>query len=139
MGMKSLWSCLLIGRLSLPITAFAQDKIRFPWHPGWVNQFDETQAGGEIEGRLFKPATARAPFVVFMHGCGGLELARVSHWAKFFTQRGVGLLMADSYATRKEKNICENPPLVWVQRRADDAVSARAWLASQPYVKSDRI
>jgi dienelactone hydrolase len=137
-GMGTLLSGLLVGALMAP--ASAQEKVRFPWHPGWVSQFDAANSSGELVARLFRPVgTPKAPFAVFMHGCGGLQLERVSHWAKFFTQRGVGFLMVDSFSTRNVKSVCDNPPLEWIKRRADDAASALAWLTTQPYVKSDRV
>jgi dienelactone hydrolase len=138
--MRMLLSGLLIGALTLPVSAVAQEKVRFPWHPGWASQFDDANTSGELVARLFRPVDApKAPFVVFMHGCGGLQLERVSHWAKFFTQHGVGFLMVDSFSTRNVKSVCDNPPLEWIKRRADDAASALAWLTMQPYVKSDRV
>ena len=134
-----LWG-LLIGALARPVSAEAQENVRFPWHPGWVSQFDAANTGGELVAVLFRPHGApKAPFVVFMHGCGGLQLERVSHWAKFFTQRGVGVLMVDSFFTRNIKSVCEDPSLELIKRRADDAASALAWLTTQPYVKSDRV
>ena len=139
-GMRMLLSSLLIGAFSVPVSAVAQEKVRLPWHPGWTSQFDDANTGGELVAKLFRPVHApKAPFVVFMHGCGGLQLERVSHWAKFFSQRGVGFLMVDSFSTRNVKSECDNPPLEWIKRRADDAASALAWLTMQPYVKSDRV
>ena len=139
-GMRTLLSGLLVGVLSVPVSAVAQEKVRLPWHPGWASQFDDANTGGELVAKLFRPVHApKAPFVVFMHGCGGLQLERVSHWAKFFTQRGVGFMMVDSFSTRNVKSVCDNPPLEWIKRRADDAASALAWLTMQPYVKSDRV
>jgi dienelactone hydrolase len=139
-GMRTLLAGLLIGALSVPVSAVAQEKVRFPWHPGWISQFDAAKTSGELVARLFRPVDApKAPFVVFMHGCGGLQLERVSHWAKFFTQRGIGFMMVDSFSTRNVKTVCDNPPLEWIKRRADDAASALAWLTMQPYVKSDRV
>ena len=139
-GMRTLLAGLLIGALSVPVSAVAQEKVRFPWHSGWIGQFDAAKTSGELVARLFRPVDApKAPFVVFMHGCGGLQLERVSHWAKFFTQRGVGFMMVDSFSTRNVKSVCDNPPLEWIKRRADDAASALAWLTMQPYVKSDRV
>jgi dienelactone hydrolase len=139
-GMRTLLSGLLVGALSAPVSAVAQERVRLPWHPGWVSQFDDANTSGELVARLFRPVdVAKAPFVIFMHGCGGLQLERVSHWAKFFTQRGVGFLMVDSFSTRNVKSVCDNPPLEWIKRRADDAVSALTWLTVQPYVKSDRV
>ena len=138
-GMRTLLAGLLIGALSVPVSAVAQEKVRFPWHSGWIGQFDAAKTSGELVARLFRPVSPKAPFVVFMHGCGGLQLERVSHWAKFFTQRGVGFMMVDSFSTRNVKSVCDNPPLEWIKRRADDAASALAWLTMQPYVKSDRV
>jgi len=135
-----LLSSLAFGALSMPVSALAQEKVRIPWRPGWVSQFDDTQTNGDLEARLFKPANApKAPFVVFMHGCGGLQLERVAHWGKFFAQRGVGVLMVDSFTTRHVKSVCDRPTLVWIKRRADDGASALAWLTMQPYVNPEKI
>jgi dienelactone hydrolase len=133
---------LLLIALVLPTVATAQERVRAPWHAGWVTQFDDTHANGELDARLFKSSVAaKSPFVVFLHGCGGLQIERVAHWGKFFAQRGVGVLMVDSDTTRNVKNACSESgvPLVWIKRRADDAASALAWLTSQPYVDPDRI
>jgi predicted peptidase len=131
---------LLVVPLFAPGSASAQEKVRFSWRPGWIDQFDDSHSGGEIEARLFRPAVSgEAPYVVFMHGCGGLALERVSHWAKFYNQRRVGFLMVDSLATRKVEKPCLSPPPGWIRRRADDAASALEWLSAQPYVKTDRI
>jgi dienelactone hydrolase len=133
-------SGILLGALSATASAVAQEDVRIPWRAGWLNEFTDGQASGELRAKLFRPAGAKpAPFVVFLHGCAGLNLQNQSHWAKFFAQRGVGFLMVDSFATRNTKNICEPGPQPWGRRRADDATSALAWLAAQPYVKSDRI
>jgi dienelactone hydrolase len=133
-------SCLLIGALSNPVSAVAQEKVQIPWRAGWAKQFSDEQASGALEARLFRPVgVVKAPFVVFMHHCNGLKLQELSHWAKFFTQRGVGFLMVDSFTTRNIKSACENAPPMLVRQRADDAGSALAWLATQPYVRSDRI
>ena len=103
-GVRMLLSGLLIGALSVPVSAVAQEKVRFAWHPGWVSQFDAANTGGELVARLFRPVDApKAPFVVFMHGCGGLQLERVSHWAKFFTQRGVGFMSTLCRAPRLKR------------------------------------
>jgi dienelactone hydrolase len=133
---------LLLTALALPAIATAQEKVRVPWQAGWVIQFDDTHANGNLDASLFRPnSSAKSPFVVFMHGCGGLHMERVAHWGKFFAQRGVGVLMVDSDTTRNVKTACSEKgvPLEWIKRRADDAVSALAWLRTQPYVDLDRI
>jgi dienelactone hydrolase len=138
--MRRVFCCALVGVLATPISAAAQQGILIPWRPGWVKQFNDQQASGELEAKLFRPAgTGQAPFVVFLHGCNGLKLQNVSHWATFFNRHGVGVLMVDSLATRSMNSTCGDPPPGWVRRRADDATSAQAWLAAQPYVKADRI
>jgi len=133
---------LFLVALTLPAVATAQEKVRVPWHAGWVTQFDDTHANGDLDARLFRPSgAAKSPFVVFMHGCGGLQIERVAHWGIFFAERGVGMLMVDSNTTRSVKEVCSDSgaPLVWIKRRADDAASALTWLANQRYVNPDRI
>jgi dienelactone hydrolase len=139
--MSSSRSCVLIAALASIATsgAVAQETVRIPWKPGWIRTFYEGAATGELEAKLFRPAgTDKAPFVVFLHGCAGLDLGRQSHWAQFFTKRGVGFLMVDSLTTRKVADICTDKR-PWPRWRADDAVSALAWLQAQPYVRTDRV
>jgi dienelactone hydrolase len=132
-------SYFVVSTLLIPVSAISQEKIRIPWHGGWLNEFNEAQTSGELEASLFRPArVGKAPFVIFLHGCAGLNLQTQSHWAKFFNERGVGVLMVDSFATRNIKSACETAQ-PWPRRRADDAASALAWLATQSFVKSDRI
>lgn len=124
----------------LPSRAAAQQDVRIPWQGGWVKDFDEGVAAGELAAKLYRPTgDAPAPFVVFLHGCGGANTTLQGHWAEFFTQRGVGFLLVDSLSTRGVKSICNDSKNPWARRRADDAMSALTWLRAQPFVKGDRI
>lgn len=113
--------------------------VRFPWKGVRVQQFSDESPGGELTGKLFRPAQASAPFVIFMHGCGGLKLDNVDHWADFFVKRGVGVLMVDSLGPRNRQEACTDANPQWVRRRADDIESAHAWLSAQPDLAPGRI
>jgi dienelactone hydrolase len=113
-------------------------QVRFPWQPGLTRQFDANAAEGELVAWLFRAGDAPTPFVIFLHGCGGLHLANVAHWAEFFRKHGVGVLMVDSLAPRATASACESKE-PWLRRRADDAAAGLAWLTSQPFAKADRI
>jgi poly(3-hydroxybutyrate) depolymerase len=132
--------CIFLFASLLPTAALALEEVRMRWHGGWLSEFTDGQRDGELRGKLFRPTgTKPAPFVVFLHGCGGLNLKTQSHWATFFTQRGVGFLMVDSFATRRAESACEQRTQPWPRRRADDAASALAWLAAWPFANPDRI
>lgn len=123
-----------------PGHAAAQQDVRIPWQGGWLKDFNEGVAAGELAAKLYRPAgDAPAPFIVFLHGCGGASTTQQGHWAEFFTQRGVGFLLVDSLSTRGVQSICNDSKNPWARRRADDAMSALTWLQAQPFVKGDRI
>ena len=130
---------LLIGLCPWPAAAGEPQDLRIPWQPGRMQQFSDTSPEGELVLKVFRPdSTLPAPFVVFMHGCGGLKVDDVKHWADFFLERGVGVAMVDSFSTRNVSETC-GEGAQWVRRRADDADSTIAWLRSQPFVRADRI
>ena len=133
-------SLLLVVAAVLAVSATAQETVRIPWKPDRLKQFDDKNANGELIGKLFRPAGADpAPFVVFLHGCAGLNIPWQGHWAKFFNERGIGFLMIDSLTPRKVNNICQGAEGPWGSRRSDDAGSALVWLQAQPFVRGDRI
>jgi dienelactone hydrolase len=90
-------------------------------------------------------ATSRSPFVVLLHGCGGLRHDAmwrqwVDPWVSLFAAYGIGAAVADSFTPRGVEQVCTGGVVAnWPTRRADDAYSVRAWLAEQPYVDAGRI
>ena len=135
-----LTSLILVAGIFVPQLARAQQDVKIPWQPDRLKEFNDGSSNGELNAKLFRPAGDEpAPFVVFLHGCGGLDLTTQGHWAKFFNERGVGFLMVDSLTTRKISSLCDNPKGPWGSRRSDDAGSALTWLQSQPFVRKDRI
>ena len=131
---------LLLAIAWLPQPAQAQQDVRIPWKPDRLKEFNDGSSNGELIGKLFRPAgDGPAPFVVFLHGCAGLNVPWQGHWAKFFNERGIGFLMVDSLTTRKVKDICQDTKGPWGSRRSDDAGSALIWLQAQPFVTKDRI
>lgn len=52
----------------LPGHAAAQQDVRIPWQGGWLKDFNEGVAAGELAAKLYRPAgDAPAPFIVFLH------------------------------------------------------------------------
>jgi hypothetical protein len=83
---------LLLGWLAsfcLSVAAADFEEVRIPWRAIRVPQFSDEAATGELTAKLARLAAEPAPFVIFMHGCGGLKLDAVGHWAEFFTKREV--------------------------------------------------
>ena len=131
---------LLVAGILSPHLALAQQDVKIPWKPDRLKEFNDGSSNGELNAKLFRPAGDEpAPFVVFMHGCNGMNLPLQGHWAKFFNERGIGFLMIDSLTTRKVDSLCQDAKGPWVSRRSDDAGSALVWLQAQPYVRKDRI
>ena len=134
-------------------TAAEPLPVQIPWLPGNADSFQAgareenyvRAAQGTLPATVYRPAGAGAfPFVVLLHGCGGLrEKAMWTHWiepwAAFFTANGIGVAVPDSFAPRGVTEVCTSNPGPWAVRRADDAYSAHAWLSTQPYVDAGRI
>jgi dienelactone hydrolase len=128
-------------------------ELQAPWRAGIADMF---QTGAAEEGRrkaangllpmtIYRPEGAGPfPFVVLLHGCGGLYreamwTAWVKPWAEVFREHGIGTAVVDSFGPRGVDQVCTGNVAAWAVRRADDAYSVRAWLAEQPYVDATRI
>jgi dienelactone hydrolase len=127
--------------------------VQVPWRPGNADAF---QAGATEERRaravhgllpvtIYRPEGAGPfPFVVLLHGCGGLHreamwTAWVEPWAELLRAHGIGTAVVDSFGPRGVDQVCTGNVAAWAVRRADDAYSVRAWLAEQPDVDATRI
>jgi len=148
---------VLLGATLFSVCASAAAPTRpavlVPWRAGNADTF---QAGAVEERRaraahgalpvtIYQPDGAGPfPFVVLLHGCGGLHreamwTAWVEPWADLFRTHGIGTAVVDSFGPRGVDQVCTGNPGAWAVRRADDAYSVRAWLAEQPYVDATRI
>ncbi len=148
-----LGSAILLATLPAGGAGAESSMVEVPWRPGNTETFragspEESgrhSAVGLLPVTIHRPAAeVRAPFVVLLHGCGGLGhdamWARwVEPWVDLLGQHGVGTAVVDSFAPRGVSQVCTRNPGVWAVRRADDAYSARAWLAEQPYVDDGHI
>jgi dienelactone hydrolase len=128
--------------------------VSVPWRAGNVESFQmgaveehrAKSAQGLLPVTLYRPQGAGpSPFVVLMHGCGGLTreatwTAWVQPWVDLFLEHGVGTAVVDSFGPRGVDQVCTTRNVAaWAIRRADDAYSARAWLVEQPGVDARRI
>jgi len=93
-------------------------------------------------------ASAAAPAMVLMHGCGGefdgrgRLSVRYTELAARLNALGIHVLVTDSFTPRGEKELCTQVVgerrLTQVQRRRD-ALGALQWLAAQPGVDGQRL
>lgn len=104
----------------------------------------KVQKDGELWVETIVPdgTTGPIPFVVLMHGCMGMTNL-TSDWAhklaKTLNADGIGVMVVDSYTTRKVEKSCGPPDLHWGRRRVNDAYSALDYLvekklASEAYI-----
>src|SRR5687768_9375890 len=94
------------------VTAAEPLAVQIPWLPGNADSFQAgareenyvRAAQGTLPVTVYRPAGAGPfPFVVLLHGCGGLrQTAMWTHWvepwARFFTANGIGVAVPDSFA-----------------------------------------
>ena len=99
---------------------------------------------GHLRARCRCASTIPFPFVVLLHGCGGLHheamwRSWVEPWTELFRGHGIGTAVVDSFSPRGVDQVCTGNPGAWAVRRADDAYSVRGWLAEQPFADARRI
>lgn len=109
---------------------------------GWSKNFlnGTPQEGGKVQkdgfltGEITRPKTPGPhPFVILMHGCGGMDRnakAWVAEYSAHFSKLGYATLALDSFTTRHVKGVC-NYTNHWARRRSEDAYSALAFLAEK--------
>jgi dienelactone hydrolase len=127
--------------------------VTFPWRPGRFTGFQEgseeeggrTARSGSLAGELYyAPQQGAAPFALLLAGCGGTYAGAnglwLKLWARTLQEIGVGTLALDSFYVRGVTDgVCGDGSKAWAQRRVDDAYSALAWLAKQPFADPQRI
>jgi hypothetical protein len=87
------------------------------WSKNFMNGFPEenrvVQRDGFLPAEVFKPrGSGPFPFVVLMHGCGGMDSVAakwVETYSGFLGQEGIGAIALDSFTTRKVKDVCGTP------------------------------
>jgi dienelactone hydrolase len=128
-------------------------SVSVPWRAGNAELFQvgmpeengARAAHGTLPVRIYHPGSAGPfPFVVLLHGCGGLHREAmwrgwVEPWAELFREHGIGTAIVDSFSPRGVDQVCTGNVALWAVRRTDDAYSVRAWLAEQPYADAKRI
>lgn len=92
---------------------------------------------------------ASRPTVVALHGCGGLYArdgatldARYPDYVEFLHERGINVLLPDSFGSRGVKSICTQPNRgrsIKVATRRGDVLAALDWVARQPQVDAQRV
>jgi dienelactone hydrolase len=146
-------ACFTCGQLATAAWAASSEVVAVPWRPGNADAFQKgtpaehgaRAAQGELSVTLYRPDGAGPfPFVVLLHGCGGLhERAMwtkwVEPWVDILRAHGIGAAVVDSFGPRGVAQVCSGDVAGWAVRRADDAYSVRAWLGEQPYVDAAHI
>ena len=113
--LPAVWASMWCGGLALLMLASlgashatAQEAVSVPWRPGNSALFQagtsEEQGKRALQGvlpvRLYRPdIPGRIPFVVLLHGCGGLHYETmwqkwVEPWASLFGQQRIGIAPA---------------------------------------------
>jgi acetyl esterase/lipase len=135
------------------LAAMMASSFSVPWHAGNAELFQAGMpeengaraAQGALPVRNYRPAGAGPfPFVVLLHGCGGLHHETMwrnwaEPWAELLREQGIGTAVVDSFSPRGVNQVCTGNLAVWAVRRADDAYSVGAWLSEQPYADAKRI
>jgi dienelactone hydrolase len=138
----------VLGTAFLATCVSTGQRVLAPWRAGNATSFQtgtvEERRAQAVQGwlpiTLSRPTGAGPfPFVVLLHGCGGLKHEAfwtqwVRPWATLFHTHGIGTAVVDSFGPRGVDHVCTGDVAAWAVRRTDDAYSTRAWLAAQPDV-----
>lgn len=121
--------CLLgffVALLATATACFAGSLIQVP---------GATEGQGLLPAYLARPV-GEGPFpaVVVLHGCGGFGNVSVT-WADRLARWGYVAVAIDSLTPRRRTTACNRP----LDEQTFDAYQALAFLASQPFVRVDRI
>ena len=104
--------------------------------------FPDPEGTLQLTGHLYRPdGPGPFPAVVALHGCGGIG-PNLHRWAHTLQQWGYVALLVDSLGPRGKTNICDGTWQLSVDPqyvRMPDAYTAKAYLASQPFVDGNRI
>lgn len=130
------------------------ELVTVPWRPGRFTLYRAgteeedhvTARRGVLTGDLYRapePATGPAAYAVLLAGCGntreGANALWLKLWARYLQDIGVGALALDSFTPRGVDGVCGDGSKTWAYRRVDDAHSALAWLAAQPFVDARHV
>ena len=92
-----------------------------------------------INGSLYRPsAGSPAPAVIVLHGCGG-PIDKNYTWATTLAGWGYVALVPDSLGSRGLGQQCDGAGGFSPDLRVVDIVGAAKYLASQPFVRGDRL
>jgi dipeptidyl aminopeptidase/acylaminoacyl peptidase len=123
-------------------------SYRLGWSKNFMNGFPEengvVQRDGFLAAEVFKPkGSGPFPFVVLMHGCGGMDSVAtrwVETYSQFLGHEGVGSIVLDSFTSRKVGDVCgKTTEGDWARRRSEDAYSALEFLATTGYADMSRV
>jgi dienelactone hydrolase len=101
-----------------------------------------------LKAELYRPeGDGPFPAVVALHGCEGLHIGAgqiapvYRDWAERLNKAGFVVLYPDSYGSRELGTPCKNRSALLRSNheRIAEAIAAREWLQSQPFIKTDRI
>jgi dienelactone hydrolase len=111
---------------------------------GAPEEMGRVEKDGQLWAEIIPPVsvTVPVPYVIVMHGCGGLDKITsvwAHHVADMFNAERIGVVILDSFGTRYMKKTCGMPDFHWGRRRADDAYSALDYLIEQKLAKPDEV
>lgn len=123
-----------------------------PYDSGFSNNFNngapeeygQVKKDGELKAEVLLPkgTTGSVPFMIVMHGCGGMDTV-TKEWAHrvadLLTTEGFGVLILDSFTSRFVDKSCGMPDFHWGRRRADDAYSALDYLIENKLAKPNEV
>lgn len=98
-------------------------------------------------GRLFhatlhapvKDASQAYPLVVTLHGCSGVHAGLTEKWRNLLSQRGIGMVVLDSFTPRDVDNVCDDVFRISPTERVLDALALLNYLNGSPLFKEREV
>jgi len=129
LAVAAIWAIAAVWGLDQAVAA-GSESVTFPGAGSSQSVF--------LSGSLSHPATTgRAPAVVLLHGCSGIQQFE-RDYGPWLASQGYAALLVDSLGPRGKHDVCTGGPPTF-HDRALDALGALAYLRTRPDIDPARI
>jgi dienelactone hydrolase len=84
--------------------------------------------------QVHKASAKKAPTMILLHGCGGLNPVQMDEWARHFNQWGYNAVVMSLFPPRGAKQVCNRPAsIVSPEQASVDIFETAKWVVKQEW------